>query len=100
MQLSAAIVVLAATLPHAVVWSPVGALHVEHQVLNEVDLVRGVNNLFQDQREEHRMMKPAAWEISAFCLTGKVGTVLSILSCWKGWDRSQYCVLLERLGQS
>ena len=51
MQLSAAIVVLAATLPHAVVWRPVGALHVEHQVLNEVDFIRGVNNLFQDQRE-------------------------------------------------
>ena len=46
------------------------------------------------------MMKPAAWEISALCLTGKVGTVLSIVSYWKGWDSPEYCVLLERLGQS
>ena len=51
MQLSAAVVVLAAALPHAIVWRPVGALHVEHQVLNEVDLIGGVNNLFQAQRE-------------------------------------------------
>ena len=46
------------------------------------------------------MMKPAAWEISAFWLTGKVVTGLSIVSYWKDWDRSQYCVLLEKLGQS
>ena len=45
------------------------------------------------------MMKPAAREISVFCLTGKAGTGLRILSYWKGWDRSQDSVLVERLGQ-
>lgn len=38
MQLSAAVVVFAASLPHAVVWHPVGSLHTEHQVLDEGNL--------------------------------------------------------------
>lgn len=38
MQLSAAIVVFAASLPHAVVRHPVGSFHTEHQVLDKGDL--------------------------------------------------------------
>lgn len=38
MQLSAAIVVFAASLPHAIVRNPVGPLHTEHQVLDEGNL--------------------------------------------------------------
>ncbi len=38
MQLSAAVVVFAASLPHAVVRHPVGSFHTEHQVLNEGNL--------------------------------------------------------------
>lgn len=40
MQLRAAIVVFAASLPHAVVRHPVGSLHAEHQILDEGDLRR------------------------------------------------------------
>ncbi len=35
MQLSAAVVVFAASLPHAIVRHPVGSFHTEHQVLDE-----------------------------------------------------------------
>lgn len=38
MQLSAAVVVFAASLPHAEVRHPVGSLHTEHQVLDEGNL--------------------------------------------------------------
>ena len=38
-------------------------------------------------------------QVSVFCLTGMVGTGLRILSLWKGWDRSQDSVSVERLGQ-
>lgn len=38
MQLSAAVVVFAASLPHAVVGDPVGSFHTEHQVLDEGNL--------------------------------------------------------------
>lgn len=38
MQLSAAIVVFAASLPHAIVRDPVGSFHTEHQVLDEGNL--------------------------------------------------------------
>ena len=38
MQLGAAIVVFAASLPHAKVRHPVGSFHTEHQVLDEGDL--------------------------------------------------------------
>lgn len=42
MQLCAAVVVFAASLPHAVVGHPVGSLHTEHQILDEGNL-RGKN---------------------------------------------------------
>lgn len=41
MQLCAAIVVFAASLPHAKVRNPVGPLHTEHQVLDEGNLSEG-----------------------------------------------------------
>ena len=45
MQLARAIVVLAATLPHPKIWSPVGTLNIKHKILNEVHFVRRVYNL-------------------------------------------------------
>lgn len=38
MQLGAAVVVFAASLPHAIVRHPVGSFHTEHQVLDEGNL--------------------------------------------------------------
>lgn len=38
MQLGAAVVVFAASLPHAIVGHPVGSFHAEHQVLDEGNL--------------------------------------------------------------
>lgn len=50
MQLCAAVVVLAASLPHAEVGHPVGSLHAEHQVLDEGHLqnIRGDTKVVVD----------------------------------------------------
>lgn len=53
MQLSAAVVVFAASLPHAVVWDPVGSFHTEHQVLDEGNL-RTDNTLHTQEVMVHK----------------------------------------------
>lgn len=52
MQLSASVVVFAASLPHAVVRDSVGSLHTEHQVLDEGNL-HTEHTLQTQQRMEH-----------------------------------------------
>lgn len=52
MQLSAAVVVFAASLPHAVVWDPVGSFHAENQVLDEGNL-RIANTLHTQEAMVH-----------------------------------------------
>lgn len=50
MKLSAAIVVFAASLPHAEVGNSVGSLHAEYQVLDE-------GNLFKENTCQHTMQR-------------------------------------------
>lgn len=52
MQLSAAVVVFAASLPHAIVGDPVGSFHTEHQVLDEGNL-RTENTLHTQEAMAH-----------------------------------------------
>ena len=53
MQLSAAIVVFAASFPHAVVRNPVGPLHTEHQVLDEGNLHTENTNQTQEGNKDY-----------------------------------------------
>lgn len=58
MQLSAAVVVFAASLPHAIVRDPVGSFHTEHQVLDEGNLHTG--------NTHHTQEGMAHWEWTQF----------------------------------
>lgn len=54
MQLCAAVVVFAATLPHAIVGHPVGSLHTEHQILDEGNLQGKKNNKSKTSKTGYR----------------------------------------------
>ena len=53
MQLSAAVIVFAASFPHAEVWHSVGSLHTEDQVLDEGNL-QEEKQTFNTEGFEHK----------------------------------------------